>query len=146
MDNGAFNHKPPPKVTGLTRSAINNNFTLAPNGVNGRRFSCVEPSGSSSGGSDISSGSSRGEIRISIPNRTTHGHQINVANHNRGFDHRWSIDSHDKLPPKRHVIDKKGHHISTNLLANVNDTNNKYFVADKAKWTHKSPINGNISV
>lgn len=145
MDNGTFNHKHPPKVNEVTRSTINNNFTLASSGVNERRFSCIEPSGSSNS-SDISSGSSSGKIRISNLNRHAQRHNINVVNGNRGCDQRWSIDTVGKLSTKRHVTDKKGQHISTNLLANRNDTNSKYSIADKAKWTQKSPINGNIAV
>lgn len=150
MDNGASKHIYPAKANGVTRSTVNNNFTLTANGVNGRRFSNIEPGGSSCS-SDISTTSSNssvggGEIRIRNSNRI-YGHDINVANPNRGGrDQRWTVNSVDKIATKRYVIDKTGQHISPNLLANVNDTHNKYSVADKTKWTYKTPINGNIAM
>lgn len=155
MDNGASKYKYPAKANGVTRSTVNNNFTLTSNGVNGRRYSSIETGGSSCS-SDISSTSSNssvggggvggGEIRIRNSNRI-HGHDINVANPNRGGrDQRWTVNSVDKIATKRYVTDKTGQHISPNLLANVNDTHNKFTVADKTKWTYKAPINGNFAM
>lgn len=154
MDNGAHNHKYPPKANGVLRSTVNNNFTLnAANSVNGRRFSSIGASGSTCS-SDISSISSNssvdgGEIRIRNPNPNPNRireNEYNVSEQNRRRDQRWTVNSVDKVATKRYATKFTGQHISPNLLTNVNDTHNKYTVADKAKWTHKIPINGNIAV
>lgn len=176
MDNGAFNHKfSSSHGIALTRSTINtnnidddeSNSTLASNREMGRRFSSIETNGnsSSSGSSDISNWSNEaiaiatanGEIRTrnSAANHR-HEHEINY----RDFDepdqqqrqfrhHRWTVNSSvEKLPTKSYVIDKNGgltNHkfVSTN---NINDTHSTNSSGDKAKWTHKTPINGNFAV
>lgn len=149
-----------------------NNFTLATNRAIGRRFSSIETNGnSSSGSSDISNwsneaaaaaaSSASGEIRTR--NSTANHRREHEINYRRDFDedrhnqrqlrhHRWtSVNSAsvEKLPTKSYVIDKNGglnhnHFVSTN---NINDTHSTHSNGgDKAKWTHKTPINGNISV
>lgn len=170
MDNGAFNHKfPSSHGIALTRSAINNsnntnhdnddennNFTLA--STRGRRFSSIETNGnSSSGSSDISNWSNEatatanGEIRT---RNHRHDNEINYRDfHEPGQQfrhHRWTVNSStvEKLPTKSYVIDKNGglsnhQFVSTN---NINDTHSTNSNGDKAKWTHKTPINGNIAV
>lgn len=147
-----------------------NNFTLASNRAMGRRFSSIETNGhSSSGCSDISNWSNEaaapstsGEIRLR--NSTANHRRENEINYRRDFDedrlnqrqfrhHRWtsvnSSSSVEKLPTKSYVIDKNGglnhnQFVSTN---NINDTHSTHSNGgDKAKWTHKTPINGNIAV
>lgn len=151
---------------------IENNFTLASNRAMGRRFSSVETNGnSSSGSSDISNWSNEaaapapsvsGEIRTR--NSAANHRREHEVNYRRDFDedrhnqrqfrhHRWtsvnSTSSVEKLPTKSYVIDKNGglnhnHFVSTN---NINDTHSAHSNGgDKAKWTHKTPINGNIAV
>lgn len=157
MDSGGFGRKFPSKATiGVSRSPqnenITNSFTLAT--VNG--VSSIEPSASSSS-SDISSSSNAAdytEIRIRNRNRTHAAHEIDCLTARRPeFDaernHRWTVNSVEKLPIKSYVIDKNGPHLSANVLwTNVNDANHckQYTAADKAKWAHKSPINGNVAV
>lgn len=145
MDNGYFNHKPPAKAVGLTRSAINNNFALAPNGVSGFRYSSIDVNGSS-GSSDISSISSNSsgcDIRTRNRNAIHRNGGIFLNERNNNHQHRWTVNSIDKSTNK--VYDnKKGLNLSSSTA--TNDTKNIYAVADKAKWTHKNPINGNISV
>lgn len=146
------------------------NFTLASNRARGRRFSSIETTGnSSSGSSDISNWSNEattaaaapanGEIRTrNLTANHRHEHEINYrrdfdeARHNQPQfrHHRWtSVNSSvDKLPTKSYVIDKTGglnqnQFVSTN---NINDTHSTNANGDKAKWTHKTPINGNIAV
>lgn len=136
MDNGVFNHKFASKSVGLAQTAINNNFALA--STNRYRYSSIEPS-SSSASSDISCGSSGSEIRT----RNKHDihanlHRFNLANER---DHRWTVHSVENK-----FGDTKGLRISANISSSVNDANHKYSSSDKAKWTHKSPINANIAV
>lgn len=153
-----------------------NNFTLASNHrAMGRRFSSIETNGNSSSGcSDISSnwsneatasGRANGEIRTRNSTTASHRHENEINYRRSDFDeaqrqnqpsqfrhHRWTVvnsSSVEKLPPKSYVIDKNGglnhnHFVSTN---NINDTHaTKHSSGDKAKWTHKTPINGNIAV
>lgn len=144
-----------------------NNFTLTSNRAMGRRrFSSIETNGNSSSGSSVISNWSNeataagGEIRTR--NLTTANHRReNEINYRRDFDdvrhnqhqfrhHRWTVvnSSVEKLPTKSYVIDKNGglnhnHFVSTN---NINDTHSTNSNGDKAKWTHKTPIHGNIAV
>lgn len=137
MDNGGFNHKLSAKsaAVDLTRSVINSNFALAPNTtVNGHRYSCIEPSGSSSGSSDISTNSSGCQIRTKNQNAIQRQGIVSLNPYNR-----WTVNSIDK----KCYENKKG--INT-TVSSANDSNNVYSIADKSKWTQKTPINGNISV
>lgn len=136
MDNGAFNHKLPAKsaAVGLTRSVINSNFALAPNKtVNGHRYSCIEQSGSS-GSCDISINTSGCQIRTKNRNAIQRQGNISINPYNR-----WTVNSIDT----KCYENKKG--INT-TASSANDSNNVYSIADKSKWTQKTPINGNISV
>lgn len=141
MDNGIFNRKYPGKTIGLARSTINNNFTLASNGAaNVFRYSSFEPNGGSSS-SDISTGSSIGEVHTRRPN-PIHEHGINLSNqHERNY--RWTVHSLEN--PNQNYSHKKGPRTSANHSTIANDTNNKFYIVDKSKWTHKTPINGNIA-
>lgn len=137
MDNGIYKHKVPTKAVALTRSSINKNFALAPNNLNGIRYSSIEASGSS-GSSDISSGSSGCEIRTR--NRNAIQRQaIDFVNYNE-HNYRWTVNSIDKST--KNYDDKQG----INISSTANDTNSKYSVANKEKWTHKIPINGSNSM
>lgn len=151
-----------------------NNFTLASNRAMGRRFSSIETNGnSSSGSSDISNWSNEASVatpaisangEIRTRNSTANHRREHEINYRRDFDedhrhnqhqfrhHRWtSVNSSsvEKLPTKSYVIDKNGglnhnHFVSTN---NINDTHSTHSNGgDKAKWTQKTPINGNIAV
>lgn len=135
-----------------------NNFTLASNHAMGRRFSSVETNGnSSSGSSDISNWSNEANGEIRTRNRTgNHRYERDFNEqpdqHHQFRHHRWttvnSSTSVEKLPTKSYVIDKNSglsnhHFVSTN---NINDTRSTNSNGDKAKWTHKTPINGNIAV
>lgn len=141
MDNGVYNHKVSAKSVALTRSSINNNFALAPNGANGFRYSSIETSGGS-GSSDISSNSSGCEIRTK--NRTvTHRQATNFVNYNDNYnDHnyRWTVNPVDKIG--KSFVDTKAINISCKTVTN----NSKYSDNDKGKWTQKCPFNGNISM
>lgn len=161
-------------LTRSTMNINNNNenddniFTLASNRAIGRRFSSIETSvHSSSGSSDISNRSNEAkntiatagnvsrEIRTrNLPSNHRREHEINYRDfdepdyHRQFHHHRWTVNSSvEKLPTKSYVIDKNGlsnpNFVSTN---NINDTHSTNSNGDKAKWTHKAPINGNISV
>lgn len=150
-----------------------NHFTLASNRARmGRRFSSIETNGNcSSGSSDINNWSNEvaaaaisasGEIRTR--NSTANQRREHEINYRRDFDddhrhnqreyrhHRWtSVNSAsvEKLPTKSYVIDKNGglnhnHFVSTNNINDTHSTNSNG--GDKAKWTHKTPIHGNITV
>lgn len=137
MDNGVYGHKVSAKSVALTRSSINNNFALAPNGANGFRYSSFDTSGGS-GSSDISSSSSGCEIRTKN-RKVTQRQSANFANYN-DHHHRWTVNPVDK-------IGKSFDDTTTiNISSKTTTNNSKYSVGDKGKWTHKSPFNGNISM
>lgn len=137
MDNGGFSHNkvPAKSAVGWSRSAaINSNFALAPNTLNGHRYSSIEVSGSS-GSSDISTNSSGCEIRTKTRNPIQRQPNVSINPYNR-----WTVNSIDTS--QKCYDNKKG----INTSASANDTNNIYSIADKSKWTQKIPINGNTSV
>lgn len=167
MDNGASNHRSKSSHgIALTRSTTtnNDNFTLASNRAAGRRFSNIEAS-SSSGSSDISNWENEAPT---VSNGDSGGageiHTRNIANHRREHDinyrdfdepghqrqfrhHRWTVNSSvEKLPIKSNVIDKNGFSNYSFASTNINDVHSTNSSGDKAKWTHKAPINGNIAV
>lgn len=147
MDNGAFNYKLPAKKSGvsLTRSAINSNFALAPKNttrtVNGRRYSSIETNGI--GGIGAGSGSSCGmNTNSSGCEYRTKNLQTNQRQGNVSLNpyNRWTVNSIE-TSNKYYDIKKR-----IDTTSSANDTNNIYAIADKSKWTYKTPINGNISV
>lgn len=139
MDNGDFSHKQPTKtVIGLSRTAINSrNFTLASNTPNGHRYSSIEPSGGGGGNGscDTRTNGNSYEIRTKHRNAIQRQGNVSIDSYNR-----WTVNSIDTST--KYYDNKKG----INTTTSANDTNNIYSIADKSKWTQKTPINGNISV
>lgn len=149
MDKGVVNRKLLSKPSiGAMRSTINKDFVLAPRIVNGYRHSSIEPSSgssrcssttnTSSSNSAISNGRNSFDIRIhNSDDFYRHGNNLVHCNeHNRQTVH---IDNPTKLY-------KKGHSLSNGIFSPTNDSNSKYSVSDKARWTHKRQINGNVAV
>lgn len=145
MDKGIANRKQPSKAIGLTRSAINKDFAIAPKVVKGFRHSSIEPSSSSqsstSTNSSVSSNFFNGRNGVSIRNSNDfYRNGNNLVNYNENNRQTVCIENPTKLY-------KKGYGISNDILSTTNESNNKYTTAfDKVKWTHKKPINGNFSV
>lgn len=147
MDNGASNYKLPLKKgsVALTRSALNSNFALAPTNttrtVNGHRYSSIEPNvidgvGADSGNSfDINTNSSGCEYRTKNRHAIQRQGNVSLNPYNR-----WTVNSIETS--NKYYDNKKG----IDTTSSANDTNNIYAIADKSKWTHKTPINGNFSV
>lgn len=147
MDNGASNYKLPAKKSGvsLTRSTMNGNFALAPTNtartVNGHRFSSIETSVIGGNGANSASSCDINPNSSGCEYRTRNRHAIQrQGNVSINPYHRWTVNTIDAS--NKYYDNKKG----IDTTSSTNDTNNIYAISDKSKWTHKTPINGNISV
>lgn len=149
MDKSIVNRKQPSKAIGLTRSAINKDFVVAPNVVKGFRHSSIEPSNSnrsssststsSTGNNNIFSSRNAIEIRKRYPDHDFYRHGNNLVNYSEHNRQTVCIENPSKLY-------QKGYGLSNDILSSANQANSKYSAYDKAKWTHKRQINDNFSV